>query len=106
MPFPYRGFEELKKVDHATASHAWFWASFDASEPDLKWLDLFEEGLEKDAENAKRKKARAAKREQKESLCYLLQEISEMSWRRRVVWRGKKMGHVMACLLAACTSTY
>lgn len=114
MLFPYRDFEELKKADHATATNAWYWASFDASEPDLKWLDLFEEGLQKDAETAKRKqaknvarkKAKTAKRGQEESMCYLVQDISDMSWRRRVVWRGKKMGHVMACLLAACTSTY
>jgi HEPN domain-containing protein len=98
MPFPYRDFEELKKADRTLATNPWYWASFDASEPDLKWLDMWEEGLEKDAENAKRK--------QKESVCCLVQDISEMSWRRRVVWKGKKMGHVVTCLLAACTSTY
>jgi hypothetical protein len=111
IPFPYKNFEELKKGDHATASSAWWWAELDASRPDCDWLELYDEGLEKDAENAKRKRIKDARRRQaeivkckeQESLCFFVQERNDMCRWERVVWRGKRVGCVVAYILGART---
>jgi hypothetical protein len=82
---------------------AWAWASFDVSEPPervMDWLDKFEEGLEKDAENAK---CEEAKRREKEHLRFFLQE---KHWWERMVRRGRKMGYLLEGLICAFSSRY